>query len=243
MDSLPEYTIRESARAKRVLIQVKTGGDVVVVVPIGFDHRNVPTLLQEKRHWLDRSISRIQEEHKRFNPDPIGELPTQVNLRAIGELWTVAQRASNGEAVDVCEEDGKRLVVCGDLNDAAVLRQSMRDWVMGKARTHLLPWLMDVAGSHAFTVGKVAVRCQKTRWGSYSRRGTLSLNAQLLFLPPHLVTYVFLHELCHTRHLDHSKEFWTLLGTHVPRAVDLRREIRDAWKYIPTWLTYGDEHP
>lgn len=241
MDSLPRYTIRESARAKRVLIQVKTGGNVVVVVPIGFDHRNVPTLLQEKRQWLKRSISRIQEEHKRFNPDPIGELPTQVNLRAIGDLWVVQQRASTGNHAYVCEEDGKRLVVCGDLNDAAVLRQSMQDWIMENAKRHLIPWLMDVARSHAFTVGKVAVRCQKTRWGSYSRRETLSLNAQLLFLPSHLVTYVLIHELCHTRYLDHSKEFWTLLGTHVPRAVELRRELRDAWKYIPTWLTDG--HP
>ena len=113
----------------------------------------------------------------------------------------------------------------------------MRHWVVGKAKQRLVPWLKTAAEERGFEVGKVTIRCQKTRWGSHSKRGTISLNAQLLFVPPQLVRYVFLHELCHSVHLDHSARFWNLLAQHEPQADRLRKELRAAWQYVPGWFT------
>ena len=90
-------------------------------------------------------------------------------------------------------------------------------------------------------MGKVStVRWQKTRWGSCSRRvgapePHLSLNAGLLFLPPHLVRYVILHELCHASRMDHSPEFWRRLESIEPAAQTLRSELRSAWRFVPAW--------
>ncbi len=237
MSRLPDYTVRESQRAKNITIRVTTAGEIVVVVPTGFDHAQIPSLLLRKRRWLDRSLSGIREQQRLFSEDQASALPAQINLRAIGERWTVHRYSSTTEKARAHEDPEKQLMLCGDLTDRTALRQALRVWVKDKARQHLVPWLADAAALHAFSVSKVAVRCQKTRWGSYSRRGTLSLNAQLLFLPSDLVWYVFLHELCHTRHLDHSKEFWSLLATHVSEAEELRRKLRGAWKYVPRWMT------
>ncbi|MDE6640003.1 MAG: M48 family metallopeptidase [Acetatifactor sp.] len=72
---------------------------------------------------------------------------------------------------------------------------------------------------HQFTGGSytsVTIRDQKTRWGSCSSRGTLSFNYRLIFAPPTVLDYVVVHELCHLTHMNHSKEFWNMVGSIMP---------------------------
>jgi len=80
--------------------------------------------------------------------------------------------------------------------------------------------------SGEFPVGKVFIRNQKTRWGSCSGKRNLSFNYKLLFLPENLRDYIIIHELCHLKEMNHSKNFWTLVSTRVPDYKALRRQIR-----------------
>ena len=63
----------------------------------------------------------------------------------------------------------------------------------------------------------------------------MSVNQKLLFLPAHLVRYVFSHELSHTVHLHHGKQFWELVGSYEPNHSALRPELRSAAKLVPMW--------
>lgn len=63
--------------------------------------------------------------------------------------------------------------------------------------THIALWLEQLATDRQFEVDRILVKSQKVRWASHSKRKTLSLNAKMLFLPPELVRYVLIHELCH----------------------------------------------
>ena len=76
-----------------------------------------------------------------------------------------------------------------------------------------------VAYFHQFTGGNftsITIRDQKTRWGSCSGRGTLSFNWRLILAPPEILDYVVVHELCHLTHMNHSREFWDLVGSVIP---------------------------
>ena len=77
-----------------------------------------------------------------------------------------------------------------------------------------------------YTFNRVSIRNQKTRWGSCSQTGNITFNYKIVFLPPHLVDYIVVHELCHLREMNHSKRFWDLVAQVLPNHRELRRELR-----------------
>ena len=77
-----------------------------------------------------------------------------------------------------------------------------------------------------FKHGSISVRNQSSRWGSCSRRGTLSFNYRLLFLPPHLADYVIVHDLCHQHEMNHSKRFWEIVAQAIHDYLERRKQLR-----------------
>jgi hypothetical protein len=232
-----QYTIRESARAKhiRLLVSVRDGG-LTVVVPKGFDRRRIPKVLRERRPWIERAQKRIAEQRRRSGSEVGDGLPVSVNLRAIGEEWHIEYRARS-ETEDSGGSDGRRtLCVRGAVEDKAGCKRALRRWVHAQARRHLVPRVLELSRRHRLPIARVTVRSQRTRWGSCSERNSISLNEKLVFLPPRLVSQLMVHELCHTVHHNHSKEFWALVEALSPGCRELERELRTAWRYVPAWF-------
>ncbi len=121
------------------------------------------------------------------------------------------------------------------LNRADVIRK-LKDWLRVKVREGLFPLAEQLAIRHGLELEEMMVKSQRTRWASCSAKRNLALNTKLLFLPPDLVRYVLIHELCHTVHLNHSKKFWRLVASHEPRYKGLDQELRKAWKIVPQWV-------
>jgi len=105
-----------------------------------------------------------------------------------------------------------------DIDEAALWR---------KAKSVLPAQLAQLAALHGFKYSTVKIRKSKTRWGSCSTKGTISLSFYLLLLPEHLIEYVLLHELCHTVHMNHSPAFWALVNQCTQnRAAEFKKEIK-----------------
>lgn len=162
--------------------------------------------------------------------------PQLLMLRAVGEEWNVEYRAARRPGVVLRQVAPGRLMIEGRVGSADLCREALRRWLQAKGRQVLVPQLHRLAQRHGFQFARVQIRCQKTRWGSCSSKGTISLNLKLLFLPPDLVEHVLIHELCHTVHLNHSHAFWDLVGRCDPRLAENRAALRQASSYVPAWL-------
>jgi predicted metal-dependent hydrolase len=91
---------------------------------------------------------------------------------------------------------------------AADLRPAIERYLWRLATRELPPRVLEFAAQHELPVRRVSVRNQKSRWGSCSRRGTISLNWRLIQAPPFVRDYICLHELMHLREMNHSARFW-----------------------------------
>ncbi len=96
-----------------------------------------------------------------------------------------------------------------------------------RARARLIARLNHLAAFYGFEYNKVAIRNQKTRWGSCSDKNNINLNMHLVRLPDHLIDYVIVHELLHTRIKNHTKRFWSELARYVPDPKACQKELRN----------------
>lgn len=95
-----------------------------------------------------------------------------------------------------------------------------------EARKIVLSKIKLLNQHYAFKYKRIAIRNQRTRWGSCSGDGNLNFNYKICFLPENLQEYIIIHELCHLREMNHGAEFWKLVGETVPDYLELRRELR-----------------
>lgn len=232
----PAYTVRVSPRARHVRLKVSTTEGVVVITPRGFDPSRIPGILARHKDWLNKHISGLREPQPYPGAAPDDALPGSIGLEAIPEHWGVEYAEATSPGVSVGECGGNMLFLKGNVRSETACRAALRHWLTRKAYRHLEPWLRDLSEQTRMPFRRLTVRGQKTRWGSCSRQKTININYKLLFLPPHLVRHVFLHELCHTRVMNHSPEYWHLLAEFEPHHKTHRRELREAGRCIPAWV-------
>ncbi len=214
------YRVRVHPRARHVRIVASRRYGLVITVPRGFDRSRIPEILEQKRRWIERVLDRLP-----MKPAPY-RAPERIMLSAIGEEWTVEYVKGNPKQVELVQRSDRTLLVSGAIDRPNVVRRVLERWLTIQARKHLVPWLCRTANELDFKLNGAAVRTQRTLWGSCSHRGTISLNARLLLLPPDLVRYVFVHELVHIRHPNHSREFWQAVAVHVPDYRDRLKQLK-----------------
>jgi predicted metal-dependent hydrolase len=221
------FAVRVSSRARRLTARVHIGGRVEIVVPVGVSARAVRDFVQRFTPWIDRKVAAMQ-----CYAAPSAEVPEHIDFMFTGERFELEWRHSALRSVPA--PDGDRLVV--HAADAEQARLKLRGWLKAAAEERLVPELMRLARELKYPVQRVVIRCQRTRWGSCSTRGTVSLNCSLVFLRPQVVRYLFVHELAHLRHMNHSTGFWRLVEALEPDYRSLDRELLAGWRTVPLWV-------
>jgi len=229
--------IRESARARQLILQALPPRTVEVVVPRGMRSEIVQSFICEHRDWIDRAGSELVAAY------PDAEFrPERIVLAAIGESVSVRYHEASGTRSRHSYVPGELDLYC-PAGDNLVYATLIRRWLLEQGRRVLRPWLASVAVATGLSPKRTQVRLQKTRWGSCSANGSISVNASLLLVPPELVRYLFIHELCHLLHMSHSRRYWQAVARYAPDYRDLDRQLAATWQQLPAWiyaLTNGD---
>lgn len=229
------YQLRVSAKAKHVYLRMSIEHGLQVVVPRGYDLGKIPGLIQRKQKWIERTQRRFADYQARTALMPTEKLPAEITLASINEKWLVEYVEANSRTVRLKPNDN-RLVITGQVGSELACKRVLRKWLCQRAYQVLAPWLEAVSRETNLPFEKVSVRLQKSRWGSCSRRKTISLNAKLLFLRPELVRYLFIHELSHLVHMNHSDRYWNFVASKEPGYEALDGEMRTAMRIVPRWV-------
>jgi hypothetical protein len=210
---------------RHIQIRVSPEGRVEVRGPWRCTGAAARAALDRHDAWLRRTLARVKSCASARPP-----LGDGTRLPLLDHTLTL--RLRNGSRT-VAERLGDDLVVTGPTPDDAALRSTLVRWYRREAGARLVARLDDLAAPLGVRPARVAIRDQRTRWGSCSSRGTVSLNWRLLLLPGALADYVIVHELCHLHHLSHCRAFWVMVAGAVPDWQERRARLRSLGGTLP----------
>lgn len=225
------WTVRTSRRARRLSVRVYPGGRVEIVTPPGASPGIVQRFIGQHREWIDRRVREFAA-HAHVHLDAV--LPNRIVLPTLARSFAVEY--ADRDAAPRIVGDGERVLVVGSRIEPRAVAHCLRRWLMELAAVELDARLRTLAEQFGFSFARTQIRRQRTRWGSCSISGTISLNVCLLFLEPAVSRYLLIHELCHTRHMNHSPRFWELVERCEPDFQRLDRELTRAWRCVPWWM-------
>lgn len=223
------WRVRPSLRARRLAVRVLPGGLVEIVVPRGTRPRMIEQFVSRHRTWIERKLAL----YRPLDTALAGGLPGEIHFAASGRRYELQFiESANPPRLVV---DGASLLLYGSPARPVLLRHVLQRFTMREAHATLAPWLAALAAASGLHYQRIQIRRQRTRWGSCSRSGTISLNACLLFQPPAVVNYLLIHELAHTAHMNHSRRFWKLVGKLEPEWRRLDAALTGGWRSVPSW--------
>lgn len=203
-----KITVRRNAQARHIRIRVAPNGSLRVSAPL-----YTPTFL------IKRMIASSRNELRAMLESTTPQLSYE-NGSTIGKSHSLLIR--EGSSLQV-ERHGLQIIVSlprgADIDHQdvqALLREQIIAALRREAKGYLPKRLKYLADKYGFSYKKVRFSHAGSRWGSCSSTGTISLNIALMKLPFELIDYVIIHELAHTRHMDHSPEFWGVVAEYDP---------------------------
>lgn len=207
------YQLLRSWR-KRLRLVVLPNLEVRAHAPAWVSERDVHRAVKKKAHWIARHLDRFQA----FHPLPV--LPRYIS----GETFLYLGRQYRLK-VEIGEPESAKLrgkflcVSIADGQSGMSVKRAVEAWYRARAVDVFARYLdrcMEVASRHGVAPPPLVIRTMRTRWGSCSAAGRITLNLWLIQTPVHCIEYVVMHELCHLVHHNHSKAYYALLACCMP---------------------------
>ena len=196
----------ERHEIKRARIAVDEDLQVRVTLPLDFSQEEIVDLIERKEQWIqkqlaffrDRRDARIKLSHD--------------EILYLGEIYTFQRLPGLRSRVAIKDEEkiifsGRNLLADGVLGI----------WYRQEAKRVIMERLEYFAKTYKFTYNKVFIRNQKTLWGSCSSKRNLSFNWRLIQTPLDIIDYIVVHELVHTKILQHTKAYWERVASLYPQ--------------------------
>ena len=234
--SLVYQTIR-SARRKTISLQVKHG-QVVVRAPSFLSETEIDGFVRQKSTWLESKLKIQQHNIEALSCNFVNDGVIWVKGEPKTLKLSGAEQASIKEGASFFEVKLSFRVMHGDENCAqfqAQVKKQIALWFRQKSQAYLDRRLPELIAHTGLVPQSYKIRKYKGRWGSCNSRGELSFNTLLMMVPPWVFDYVIIHELCHLKYLNHSKDFWRLVAFYYPGYHEAKHWLK-AHQYQLLWL-------
>lgn len=196
-------------------------GMLIVTLPRFAAFRHAEELVDSSREQIRTWRTKHTRKTSIFNDgDKVGQSHT---IRFVPTARKSTSVSTHGLTITVEHPD---TLFHSDKSVQTAIKPYLEKALQKEARAYLPRRLKYLAETHGFSYIRVRYGTQKGRWGSCSSRGTISLNVGLMLLDTELIDYVLIHELCHTRQMNHSAEFWSLVESCMPDYKARRKIIK-----------------
>lgn len=225
------YTLIRTNRATRLTLKISSHKGLEVVVPYKFNLSRIPRFIHEKSDWLVKNIKQNQSAPKKIKDgDCIKVLgyDHKIKLFSVTTKETVklvkSYRTENTKAVF----DGYEIQIFTKSNEN--LTSLLEDFFKKRAKKYFTERADYWAEKMQLNYNSLTLRSQKTRWGSCSKNGNINFNWRLILTTKPILDSVIIHELAHIKHLNHGKQFYSLLETFCPDHKQRTKQLSN-WKF------------
>ena len=204
-------------RARRYILRLTPDRAARVTIPRGGSAEEALRFVGRQKSWLEKQLQRLAAR-------PVGPMPWVHGTEILFRGEPVQLLMVRSETRSVVQLGTSEVPVPAEVAD---VRPYVQRELWRLAIPELTRRTFDLATAKGFVVKRVSVRNQRSRWGSCSRRGTISLNWRLVQVPEFVRDYIILHELAHLREMNHSRRFWQVVEELCPdfrRAEDFLRK-------------------
>lgn len=212
------YELKRSHR-RSVSAHIRRDGVIEVKAPLLYRESDMLAFLNQHRRWIFNHLDRLQNADNQQKKYVSGEIH-----HYLGEKYTLQVVESNTNSVKI---EGNSLIV--NSKSPEIVEKLLNNWYKNQAKTVFSELLSPIIGKfRKYNVAptKIGIRDMRSRWGSCSRKGHISLNLQLIKLPENCIRQVMIHEMCHLVYFDHQAGFYALMTEMMPDWKLWKKQLR-----------------
>ena len=220
-----EIVVKKRSLAKTVSLKIAPDGRIQITMPPYAPLLAAKTLIKTSRKQIRELVSQYREKLSYTENQQIGKshnLLIQTTAKPSSVKIVGTQILAEINEVESVESTANQQLI----------RSKILIALRKEAKSYLPRRLSFLAEEHGFSFARSKITHSSSRWGSCSSSGTISLNIGMMNLPFELIDYVIIHELCHTRHMNHSTKFWDEVSKFDPHYKIHRNELKKYSPYI-----------
>jgi len=226
-DDVP-YSVRYSRKASRLSLRLSPVSGLEVVVPAYAGRADVHALVVGKKAWIAR---KLDDFARRERMAPRVQCRDGARIAVLGRDYTLRIKTTSAIRSSVTVA-GDEIILAVPVSDPDRSHEFLERWLLRVAKTEIPRRVGELNAIPRHAYSSVSIRSQKTRWGSCSRRGTLSFNWRLVLLPPFVMDYLIYHELAHLKVMNHSPRFWRVVTALCPEFDAAERWLKESGPFV-----------
>jgi predicted metal-dependent hydrolase len=193
---------------KTISIKISESCEIIICAPLNIDDEKVKEIIKDKEEWVAQSLKQIETKRKE-------NVSFKEGILYLGIRYTLDIHKVKHKTLKIIFDNNTfNIYISESLLEKEMdvhLKELLTKWYRVQARRIFQERVNYYSSKLKVSPKRMAIKDQKSRWGSCSSKGNINLNYRLIMAPIEIIDYVIVHELCHLVHLNHSKEFWALV--------------------------------